>query len=97
MYWLRLAKASGVFESDGNLATIPHLTGEQLREYRIPVPPPDAVPLAALQASLDTNARLRTLVRASVARLEELKRSLITAAVTGAFEVSTADGSQVLR
>ena len=95
MYWLRLAKASGVFESDGNLATIPHLTGEQLREYRIPVPPPDAVPLAALHASLDTNARLRSLVRASVARLEELKRSLITAAVTGEFEVSSADGSRV--
>ncbi len=97
MYWLRLAKASGVFESDGNLATIPHLTGEQLREYRIPVPPPEAVPLAALQVSLDTNARLRSLVRASVARLEELKRSLITAAVTGEFDVPSADGSRVLR
>jgi type I restriction enzyme S subunit len=95
MYWLRLAKASGVFESDGNLATIPHLTGEQLREYRIPVPPPEAVPLAALQVSLDTNARLRSLVRESVARLEELKRSLITAAVTGQFDVSTADGSKI--
>ena len=38
MYWLRLAKHCGVFESDGNVATIPHLTGEQLRRYRIPVP-----------------------------------------------------------
>lgn len=97
MYWLRLAKASGVFESDGNLATIPHLTGEQLREYRIPIPPTGEVPLAALQASLDANARLRSLVRASVERLDELKRSLITAAVTGEFDVSSADGSQVLR
>lgn len=97
MYWLRLAKASGVFESDGNLATIPHLTGEQLREYKIPIPPPGEVPLAALQASLDANARLRFLVRVSVDRLDELKRSLITAAVTGEFEVATAGRSRVLR
>ena len=34
MYWLRFAKAAGVFDADGNLATIPHLTGEQLAEYR---------------------------------------------------------------
>lgn len=35
------------------------------------------------------------LVRQSVERLAELKASLITAAVTGEFDVSTADGSRV--
>src|SRR5487761_394026 len=38
MYWLRYANATGVFKADGNLTTIPHLTGEQLAEYRIPIP-----------------------------------------------------------
>lgn len=38
MYWLRFAKACGVFDASGNIATIPHLTGEQLRQYRIPIP-----------------------------------------------------------
>ena len=38
MYWLRYSKAIGVFDADGNIATIPHLTGEQLTEYKIPIP-----------------------------------------------------------
>ncbi len=37
--WLRAGKHAGVFESEGNLATIPHLTAEQLRAHRIPMPP----------------------------------------------------------
>lgn len=35
------------------------------------------------------------LLSGSVARMEELKRSLITAAVVGEFDVSSADGSRV--
>nr|MDT0664420.1 restriction endonuclease subunit S [Micromonospora sp. DSM 115978] len=38
MYWLRLASACGVFAANGNQSTIQHLTGEQLAEYRIPIP-----------------------------------------------------------
>src|SRR6266536_1240012 len=95
MYWLRVAKASGVFESEGNLATIPHLTGEQLREYRIPVPPRGEALIADLRRDLESNTHLRTLQAASIRHLRELKQSLVTAAVTGEIDVAAADGSRV--
>lgn len=95
MYWLRVAKESGVFRSEGNLATIPHLTGEQLREYRIPIPPAGTDLLGELRLELSRTARLRFVHSRGINLLGELKRALITSAVTGEFDVSSADGSRV--
>lgn len=93
MYWLRLAKASGVFASDGNIATIPHLTCEQLREYRIPVPPTSSGLLTELHEELDRVTRESTLLQRSSDLLGEAKQALITAAVTGQLDVTTARGA----
>lgn len=95
MYWLKLAKATGALESVGNLATIPHLTREQLMEWRIPVPPR----IHSSTKSLDNHVVELEQVQKDLTRskicLDDLKRSLITAAVSGEFDVSAADGSQV--
>jgi restriction endonuclease S subunit len=93
MFWLRLAKASGVFASDGNLATIPHLTCEQLREYRVPVPPPGAGLLSSLQQELALIAGRLKLLERSIELLAERRQALITAAVTGVLDVATARGA----
>jgi type I restriction enzyme S subunit len=90
MFWLRVAKASGVFESEGNLATIPHLTGEQLRESKIPVCPPVEGLLTNLVRDLERGSVLRSLQMRSGELLHERKHALITAAVTGQFDVTTA-------
>jgi len=90
MFWLRVAKVSGVFESEGNLATIPHLTGEQLRESRIPVCPPGEGLLTNLVRDLDRGSVLRSLQKQSAELLRERRQALITAAVTGQFDVTTA-------
>lgn len=89
MYWLRVAKYAGQFESAGNLATIPHLTGEQLRAYRIPVPPPGQVPLPSLERQVREASDLRHLQRRSAGLLQERKQALVTAAVTGQLDVTT--------
>lgn len=64
---------------------------------RVPRPGSDAQKVAAdrsWSAIGDANSA-RLLTAQLSTRLAELKRSLITAAVTGEFDVSTADGSQV--
>ena len=93
MYWLRLAKASGVFAADGNLATIPHLTCEQLREYRIPVPPIGEPVLRELPRRLLQVTRQVTLLHRSTDLLRERRDAVITAAVTGQLDVTTGRGA----
>jgi type I restriction enzyme S subunit len=89
MFWLRIAKHAGVFEAEGNLATIPHLTGEQLRAQRIPVPPAGDVSLRTLEERRHRLAAFDETLGRSSALLEERKQALITAAVTGQFDVTT--------
>jgi type I restriction enzyme S subunit len=74
----------------------PHLESG-IKAAPIVVPPAD-LQREAVAAVSTRRAQLETLDAAlgrSVAKLTELKRSLITAAVTGQFDVSTANGSQV--
>ncbi|MEU0967517.1 restriction endonuclease subunit S [Streptomyces sp. NPDC005917] len=95
MYWLRFAKASGVFDAGGNLATIPHLTGEQLRQYRIPIPLDGKALVRETGRSIDDMAKARALLNRAKTKLSERRQALITAAVTGQFDVSTASGRNV--
>ncbi|MCX4776745.1 restriction endonuclease subunit S [Streptomyces sp. NBC_01264] len=90
MYWLRLAKHVGVFEADGNIATIPHLTGEQLREYRIPIPPDGDSRVVALNHEVRDLLSLVKRLDQAQALLAERRQALITAAVTGQLDVTTA-------
>jgi type I restriction enzyme, S subunit len=93
MYWLRFAKAVGVFRADGNLATIPHLTGEQLAEYRIPVPPDGSQRVARLAAEIETIRKTLAQIALADTVLAERRQALITAAVTGQIDVTTARGA----
>ncbi|MEV0777560.1 restriction endonuclease subunit S [Streptomyces sp. NPDC050428] len=92
MYWLRLAKACGVFEAEGNIATIPHLTGEQLRQYRIPIPIDGDSLVKRTGEEIARLTSVRTKLRQAQTLLAERRQALITAAVTGQFDVSTASG-----
>ena len=94
MHWLRLAKAAGVFTADGNLATIPHLTGEQLRSYRIPIPIDGAAWVARIRAALARTDSAAEALKESVEVMKERRQALITAAVTGQLEVTTARGGR---
>lgn len=95
--FLRVAVAMSVFSAEFGQATIGHLTGEQLRSLRLPMPPPDVqrVRVDELTAELNRLDDGQRYLRESGFRLDELKRSLITSAVTGEFDVSSADGSRV--
>lgn len=75
----------------------PNISQDIVRSLRIPAPS------HAGQSEVLTEARrlagavasAEVALGASVDRFEEMKRSLITAAVTGEFDVSAADGSRV--
>lgn len=87
MYWLRYSKAIGVFNADGNLATIPHLTGEQLAEYKIPIPEDGQRRVAELAAEISAIREVRRKMAAANDLLTERRQALITSAVTGAISV----------
>jgi type I restriction enzyme, S subunit len=76
----------------------PNLNQEIIRSVRLPVPP---VPeqerlLPRLHQHWKAVDRLRIGLRSSMNQLQDLKRSLISAAVSGEFDVSAADGSRVV-
>ncbi|NNJ05061.1 hypothetical protein HHX38_13070 [Streptomyces sp. PKU-MA01144] len=95
MYWLRFAKSCGVFSADGNIATIPHLTGEQLRQYRIPVPSDGQALVANASRAIHEMSMVRDRLSRAQRLLAERRQALITAAVTGQFDVTTASGRNV--
>ena len=90
-YCLRTAVALNVFAVEGNMTTIAHLTGEQLRAHRFPFP--DRSTQEQLVTELDRQAeqdgRLLRLVRVQIDRLNEHRQALITAAVTGELDVAS--------
>ncbi|WP_445371993.1 restriction endonuclease subunit S [Methylomonas sp. HW2-6] len=92
MYW---ANKTGVFNS-GGISTIAHLTGEQLRKYRFPKPPFQEQ--TAIAAYLDRETakidRLVAKVETAIARLQEYRSALITAAVTGKIDVRAYSAKQ---
>ncbi len=87
-----------VFGAQGQQATIAHLTGEQLRAQRFPFP--SAADQARLVERLDECLQavqeVQAEMRAQVVLMRERKRALITAAVTGEFDVTTAGGRGVV-
>jgi type I restriction enzyme S subunit len=87
MYWLRYSKAIGTFDAEGNIATIPHLTGEQLTEYKIPIPEDGHRRVAELKSEIVTIRETQRKMEAANAVLAERRQALITAAVTGGITV----------
>lgn len=92
LYVLRAATRLGVFSAEGGLSTIAHLTAEQLRAHRIPIPTKEAE--KRLVTALDERAAhsrdAEALIGKRLLLLQERKQALITAAVTGQFDVTTA-------
>jgi type I restriction enzyme S subunit len=89
LYCLRAAAKNSVFSVEGNLSTIVHLTGEQLRVHRFPWPPRAEQEL--IVRHLDQEAH-RTqegvrLLSHQLQLLAEHRQALITAAVTGQLAV----------
>jgi type I restriction enzyme S subunit len=87
--WLRVSKWLNAFVVEGNIATIPHLTAEQLRVQRLPMPQPQVcrdllIKLRDRRRDIEsTRSRLRT----QIDLLVEHRQALITAAVTGELEI----------
>ena len=89
MYALRAAAKRAVFAVEGNLSTIVHLTGEQLRSHRFPWPAEteQSEIVKHLDEQSDRWQRATSAVQAQIALLLEHRQALITAAVTGEFEI----------
>ncbi len=92
-YVMRVAASAGAFRAGGNRSTIVHLTKEKLQAHRFPFPP--AAEQAEIGGALDRgnaeSARLQGLLERQIGKLRERRVALITAAVTGHFDV-TASG-----
>jgi type I restriction enzyme S subunit len=93
-YCLRAATSLNVFAVEGNLTTIAHLTGEQLRAHRFPFPPRQTQ--ERLIAELDDRTRATdatvSAMNTQIELLSERRQALITAAVTGQLDFTTARG-----
>ncbi len=89
---LRTAVSLNVFAIENEQTTIGHLTNEQLRSLRFPFPDPEVQDrfLADVARTRTQVAQAVRALRTSTVRLAEFKQSLITAAVTGEIDVSTA-------
>ena len=89
---LRVAVDLDVFIAGTGQTTIAHLTNEQLREQRFPFPEPQ-IQMALLQELNEKRHDMKHVI-AGLARSNDLlaqyKSSLITAAVTGELDVTTA-------
>jgi type I restriction enzyme S subunit len=94
MYVLLLASLSGAF-ADGHESTISHLTGEKLRQHRLPFP--ERAEQSAIVAHLD--AAFADVDRATfnleyqIALLHEFRMRLIADVVTGKLDVRAAAAS----
>jgi type I restriction enzyme S subunit len=90
--WLRVVVNRHVFAVEGNLATIPHVPAEALRQYRVPCPPRDEADalIAALDSSVARDAAGLLATEAQIDLLTERRQALITAAVTGLLRIPEA-------
>lgn len=96
-WWARASYRAGAMRISATGANILNLGSEALKKMRVP-----QLGLAEQRAvarkaatSMASNESASSSFRDRAALLAELKRSLITAAVSGEFDVSAADGSQI--
>lgn len=82
------------FEPDTTGVSVPHISPDQIRSFRIPLPP--LVEQAAIVTHVNTtSSRLDALMaeaRRAIALLQERRTALISAAVTGQIDVRDAAG-----
>ncbi|WAX55527.1 hypothetical protein M6B22_13355 [Jatrophihabitans cynanchi] len=84
-------------ESELTGLAVPHLSAEQILSYRLPIA--DIAEQDRLVRGVEEKAgwqrSLKSSIESAIRLAEEFRRSLITAAVTGEFDISSADGSRV--
>ncbi|MFD9722769.1 restriction endonuclease subunit S [Streptomyces sp. NPDC059072] len=85
------------FRGLGKLGTQLNLNSETVGSIKIPIPPEheQAVIVSQLDADMMATTRLSRSLRRQTALLAERRQALITAAVTGQFDVSAASGRNV--
>ena len=89
---LRVAVHLNMFAIENGQTTIGHLTNEQVRSLRLPFPEPETQDrtLGELHDRQAGSGVLNAVLGRENDLLQEYKQSLITAAVTGEFDVTTA-------
>lgn len=87
--WLRVAVDRRVFEIEGNLATIPHVPAEALRQFRVPCPPKLEAEsyLDEMETKVDRDKAMQRATERQSNLLQERRQALITAAVTGQLDI----------
>ena len=95
MWCLRVLNRRGVFTGDA--PGVPHVTAEQLRATRIPLPSPEVQHrvVAEIDADADRARRLSGLAGQLDERLKEYRDSLITAAVHGRLDLGRASEAEL--
>lgn len=91
-YCLMAAERLNVFAVQGNTSTMTHLTREQLRPQRFPFPGIERQRSAVVELDIAAKAddELRQVLAKQLSLLGERRQALITAAVTGQLDVTTA-------
>lgn len=89
---LRVAAEMSVFTVSAGQTTIGHLTNEQLRRQRFPFPNKEQQEnrYRHLRQLVISGEKFRQALKLSIEVMQERKRTLITAAVTGEFDVASA-------
>ncbi|MFB6875120.1 restriction endonuclease subunit S [Streptomyces sp. NPDC056323] len=98
MYWnLRSSHFRKSVESELTGVSVPHLSGEQIGSYSFALPPLTSQKAISDQLAVHSTRihELRSIMSRQTALLTERRQALITAAVTGQFDVSTASGRNV--
>lgn len=91
-YFLLMARQKGFISAYCNIVSMPHLTSEKLEAMPMFLPPPEVQRQIADRLDEQT-ARIDTLIAKAeehIALAKERRSALITAAVTGQFDVRTA-------
>lgn len=88
-YLMRAAAACGVLSAEGDTSTITHLTAEKLSRLRLPFPPVEEQReiVDRLETEVARLDQVASDIQHQLARLQEYRSSLITAAVTGQIDV----------
>jgi len=87
--WIRISTSMGAWIVEGNLATIPHLTAEQLRAYRMPFPPIEDCGrvLEALRSRRHVLTAQREILERQITLLTERRQTVVTSTVMGQMDI----------
>ncbi len=98
LYWAyQAASFRGAVESELTGLSVPHLSGEQIGSHSVPAHglAQQARVAENLRGSAESIGRAVSALTDSITLLQEFKRSLISAAVSGEFDVSASSGRGV--